>query len=247
MRSPSDDTGELTDTTGEAGGHLPIRRCILSGDREPRGELIRLALGPDGRVHPDVRAKAPGRGAWIGVTHAALETALKKGKLRGALARAFKGPVEVDADLPDRIAESLRRHALDRLGLEAKAGTLLTGSDKIEGAARGGKLHALYHAADAREDGARKLAQAWRVGSDREGSDLRGVVLPLERTILSLALGRENVVHLGLTDLAAAKRVGDALGRWLRFIGPDTLSAPCGTAPQGASAPPPGAPAAATI
>jgi hypothetical protein len=64
-----------------------------------------------------------------------------------------------------------------------------------------------------------------------------------------LALGRENVVHIALTDRAAAKRVSDALDRWLHFIGPDTptgtpqsydlrgpSSAPCETASQGASA-----------
>ena len=232
---------------GRRVAHEPVRRCILSGDRAPRAALVRLALGPDGQVHPDVRAKAPGRGAWIGVARPEMEAALAKGRLRGALARAYKtGDFTVAPDLPARIADALERNALDRLGLEARSGNLLTGSDKIAAAARGGQLQALYHAADAADDGARKLAQAWRVGSDREGSDLKGVVLPIPRPILSLALGRENVVHLGLTDMAAAKRVGEALDRWLHFIGPDTLSAPCGSAPLGASTlPVPGASTAA--
>jgi hypothetical protein len=199
---------------------------------------VRLALGPDGQVHPDVRAKAPGRGAWVGVPRIELEAALAKGRLRGALARAFKtGEFAVEADLPARVAAALERAALDRLGLEARAGNLLTGSDRIEQAARSGQLHALFHAADAGSDGARKLAQAWRVGSDVEGSDLKGVALPVARPILSMALGRENVVHIGVTDSAAARRLGEALGRWLHFIGSDQKLAPCGTAPQGASAP----------
>ncbi|PAX07128.1 DUF448 domain-containing protein [Sphingomonas lenta] len=241
MRTPRNEARTLALTADQAADG-PVRRCVLSGDRVARASLIRLALGPDGSVHPDIRAKAPGRGAWIGIGRAELEQAVAKGRLRGALSRAFKSnEVRVLPDLPERIEDSLRRHALDRLGLEAKSGTLLTGSDKIEAAARSGQLHALYHAADAREDGMRKLAQGWRVGSDREGSDLKGLVLPLERTILSLALGRENVVHLGLTDRAAAKRVGDALDRWLRFIGPESSLEPCGTAPQGASALPAGA------
>lgn len=240
MRTPRNETRALA-SMGDQAADGPVRRCVLSGDRAPRESLIRLALAPDGEVHPDVRAKAPGRGAWIGVGRAELEQAVAKGRLRGALARAFKSSdVRVSPDLPERVADALRRHALDRLGLEAKSGTLLTGSDKIETAARSGQLHALYHAADARDDGVRKLAQAWRVGSDREGSDLKGLVLPVERPILSLALGRENVVHLGLTDRAAAKRAGDALDRWLRFIGPESSLTPCGTAPQGASALPAG-------
>lgn len=247
MRTSRNDTAELT-SAADAAANDPVRRCILTGDRAPRESLIRLALGPDGQVHPDVRAKAPGRGAWIGVARPELEQALTKDRLRGALARAFKSSdVRAAPDLPERIAEALQRAALDRLGLEARSGTLLTGSDKIETAARSGQLQALYHAADAGADGVRKLAQAWRVGSDREGSELQGLVLPLSRPTLSLALGRENVVHLGLTDHAAAKRAGDALDRWLRFIGPESCLTPCGTAPQGASALPAGAaPAAVT-
>lgn len=216
----------------------PVRKCVLTQDRDERDNLIRLAIAPDGQVLPDVRAKAPGRGAWIGVTRAELKEAIAKKKLRGALARAFKGAeLVIPDDLPARIATALERNALDRLGLESRSGTLLTGSEKIEAAARAGQLHALYHAADAGTDGNRKLDQAWRIGSDREGSTLRGLVLPMPRPILSLALGRENVVHIGLTDRAAAARVSDALDRWLHFIGPETPPVPCETASQGASAP----------
>jgi len=252
MRTSPDDTRTVTTQGARAGDDTPTRSCILTRDRAARAHLIRLALAPDGAILPDVRAKAPGRGAWIGVTRAELETALAKGKLKGALSRAFKtGDFRIPDDLPDRITAALERNALDRLGLEAKSGTVLTGSDKIADAARAGQLKALYHAADASPDGARKLAQAWRVGEDREGSDLKGLALPLARPILSMALGRENVVHIGVIDRLAAVRLGEALDRWLHFIGSDpepgphqsnTLMgaprpAPCETATQGASAP----------
>jgi uncharacterized protein len=218
-------------------GNDPLRTCILSREEAPRDGLIRLALSPDGDVLPDVRAKAPGRGAWIGVDRPTLEAALAKGKLRGALARAFKtNDLRIPADLPDRIESALQRAALDRMGLEAKAGNVLIGGERIAQAARAGGLHMLLHASDAGEDGSRRLDQAWRVGSDREGSDLRGLALPVPRTILSLALGRENVVHAGLTDANAARRVSEALERWLHFIGPDRTPVPCETGSQGASA-----------
>ena len=251
MRNPQHETVSAPDISAEDGrgraperASDPIRRCILLGDRAPRDSLIRLALSPDGAVFPDVRAKAPGRGAWIGVTKAALETAIAKGKLKGALARAFKtgsgktGPVGIPAALPAMIEAALERAAMDRIGLESRSGALFTGSDKIETAARSGKLHLLLHAADAGEDGNRKLDQAWRIGLDEEGSNRRGLVLPVPRTILAVALGRQNVVHLGLTDPDAAGRVGDALRRWLHFIGPDQTPSPCETASQGASASP---------
>lgn len=216
-----------------------MRTCILSREEAPREGLIRLALSPDGEVLPDVRAKAPGRGAWIGVDRAELEASGKK--LRGALSRAFKtNDLRVPDDLGQRIADQLQRAALDRLGLEFKAGNVVIGGERIQNAARSGQLHLLLHASDAGEDGAGKLAQAWRVGSDMEGSGRKGLTLPVPRTILSLALGRENVVHAGLTDPRAARRVGDALDRWLHFIGPDPASRPCETGSQGASAFPPG-------
>jgi len=194
------------------------RTCILSRRTAPREELIRLALGPDGQVAPDVRARAPGRGAWIGVGRPALDDANAKGKLKGALSRAFKtGDIDIPADLGERIEASLRAQALDRLGLEARGGTLVTGAERVEPAARQGKVRLLIHAADAGEDGRKRLDQAWRVG----GGDRAGLVFPEGRTILSMALGRENVVHIALTDAAAARRVTLAIDRWQAFIDPD--------------------------
>lgn len=227
MRIPNNETGTLAapvaaTPSAAREGKEAVRTCILSREEAPRDGLIRLALSPDGDVLPDIRAKAPGRGAWIGVGKAELQTAIAKGKLKGAFARAFKnGEIRIPDDLADRIEAALQRAALDRLGLEAKAGNVVTGGERLDKAARSGKLALLLHAADAGADGSGKLAQAWRVGSDAEGSGLKGLTLPVGRTILSLALGRENVVHAGLIDARAAGRVSDALDRWLRFIGPD--------------------------
>jgi uncharacterized protein len=205
--------------TNEVGArHQPERTCILTRRKGTKDELIRLALGPDGNVAPDVRARAPGRGAWIGVPRSELDAANAKGKLKPALQRAFKSnDVQVPADLGARTEAALRQAALDRLGMEARAGNLINGGDKVEAAARSGKVHLLIHAADAAEDGRRKLDQAWRVG----GGERQGVIFPLPRTILSMALGRENVVHIALTDLAAASRVQHALARWRAFTGPE--------------------------
>lgn len=205
----------------------PERKCILSGEQASRDALIRLAISPDGMVLPDALARAPGRGAWIGVLRADLEIALAKGKLKGALARAFKGAaLSIPDDLADRIEAALLRAVTDRLGLEMRAGRLLVGSDRIAENARQGKVAWLAHAADAAEDGSRKLDQAWRVGQEAEGSGLRGLTLPLDRAALSVALGRDNVVHLALTDAAAAERLSGPLQRLLRYLGsPDTSGA----------------------
>ena len=201
---------------------VPERKCVLSGAHGTRDDLLRLAISPDGDVLPDALARAPGRGAWIGVSRGELETAISKGKLKGALARAFKGAaLTIPADLPERAEAALRRAFTDRLGLEMKSGRLLVGSDRIAENARMGKVTWLAHAADAGEDGSRKLDQAWRVGREEEGSGLHGVTLPLDRTALSVALGRDNVVHLALTDRDAAARLDLPLQRLLRFLGQD--------------------------
>ena len=198
----------------------PERRCILTGDHGSREALLRLAISPEGLVLPDVHAKAPGRGAWLGVDRVALETALANGKLKGALARAFKGaPLSIPEDLPERIETALTRALTDRLGLEMRAGHLQLGSDRIAEQARSGRVYWLGHAFDAREDGSRKLDQAWRVGRDAEGSGLTGTTLPLDRAALSVALGRDNVVHLALTDTGAAARVAAPLKRLMHFLG----------------------------
>lgn len=200
------------------------RRCILSGDTSARDDLLRLAISPDGLVLPDVAAKAPGRGAWITPDRAMLETALAEGHLRKALMRAFKGAaLTIPDDLADRIQAALTRHLSDRLGLELRSGKIVLGSARIEEQARSGRIATLLHASDSSEDGRRKLDQAWRVGSETEGSGMRGQVLPLDRTALSVALGRENVVHLGVAgsarDMRAADRVLHAVTRLVTYLG----------------------------
>ena len=196
------------------------RRCVLSGRHGGRDEFVRLALSPDGDVLPDALAKAPGRGAWIGVSKAELAEAVANGKLKAALSRAFKtGQLAIPDDLAELTERALLRAFLDRLGLEMRAGMLILGSDRIAGEARMGKVAALYHAADASDDGVRKLDQAWRVGEEAEGTSLAGLRLPLDRAALSVALGRDNVVHLALADRASAERVAVPLRRLQTFLG----------------------------
>ncbi|HET7577158.1 MAG TPA: DUF448 domain-containing protein [Sphingomicrobium sp.] len=211
MRNPRNETALARNST-------PERTCILTRRKGTKDDLIRLALGPDGVVAPDVRARAPGRGAWIGVDRAEFDQANAAGKLKAALQRAFKtSDVIVPENLGELTERALRQGALDRLGMEARAGNLVNGAERVESAARSGRVHLLIHAADAGDDGRRSMDQAWRVG----GGGPQGVIFPEERTILSMALGRENVVHVALTDPAAASRVIRVLARWRAFTGPD--------------------------
>jgi predicted RNA-binding protein YlxR (DUF448 family) len=230
MRIPRNEPLSAPDIEHDSGSvEGPERRCILTGRTASRDDLVRLAISPEGDVLPDALARAPGRGAWIGVARAELETALASGKLKAALSRAFKsGRLSIPEDLPARIEDALRKALVERLGLEMRAGRLILGSDRIAEQARGGAVAALYHASDASEDGSRKLDQAFRVGMDAEGSGLCGVRLPLDRAALSVALGRDNVVHLALTDDLSAERVAAPLKRLLTFLGAAVAADGCG-------------------
>lgn len=207
-------------------GHTPERKCILTGVHGERSSLIRLVLGPDNMVWPDLGARLPGRGAWIAPDRANLESAMAKGKLKGALARSFKEPVTIPDDLAEKITDGLEKRVLGRLGLELRAGNLIFGSDKITEWARAGRIYLLLHAADAAADGTSKLDQALRSGG--EG---RAIKLPAGRDALSRALGRENMVHSGVTDGKAAARITEEITRWTAFIGSSDLIGDGGTDP----------------
>lgn len=194
------------------------RRCILTQASGPRAVLIRLAVGPDGQVAADLGGKLPGRGAWISADRALFEASRAKGRLRGALARAFRNNALVIAeDLGDRIGEGLQRRAFDRLGLENRAGHLIWGFERVGDALLKGNVRMLLHAADAGADGVSKL-EARRRGASPETISL---TLPVGRQPLSVALGRENVVHAGIGNAGAAARIGEALAKWTGWLGID--------------------------
>jgi predicted RNA-binding protein YlxR (DUF448 family) len=192
--------------------HEPERRCILSGETLGRDGAIRLALSPGGEVLPDVGARAPGRGAWVRPDRTMIAEAEAKGKLKGALARAFRGEVRrLPEDLAGQIETALRKRVLSLLGLELAAGRLVLGTDRIAGEG----VCLLLHAADAAPDGVRKLEQ--RLQSRREIA--KSLVLPVGRDELSLALGQNNVVHAALRDRRAALRVEAEVERWRDYLG----------------------------
>ena len=193
-----------------------IGPAFLPAVKGSRDELIRLALGPDGEVAPDVRARAPGRGAWIGIGRAALDEANAKGKLKGALQRAFKTQaLTIPADLGERIEAALRQTALDRLGMEARSSNLITARKRSRPRpAPARSTCCSMPPMPARTAGASSTRPGGSAAAEPAGADISRA----DRTILSMALGRENVVHVALTDPAAAARVRHALARWRDFM-----------------------------
>ena len=64
----------------------PERKCIATGETQPKQGLIRFVMGPEAQVVPDIFGKLPGRGVYVTASRDALDLAVKK-KL---FARGFK-------------------------------------------------------------------------------------------------------------------------------------------------------------
>lgn len=185
------------------------RTCIATREVREPDELIRFAVSPQGDVVPDLKGRLPGRGAWVSARRDAVETALR----RKAFARAFKISVNAPADMADRIEADLAIDLRQALALANKAGCVVTGFHKVEGAIASGDVVALIHAAEAAADGRRKIAQALRrcLG---DGAETIPVIDFLSGDDLDLALGRSRVIHAALVAGAGSRGF---LERWRRL------------------------------
>jgi predicted RNA-binding protein YlxR (DUF448 family) len=195
-----------------AGRFSRLRRCIATGDVLPEARLLRFVAGPDGAVLPDVEAKLPGRGLWVRAERAAIERAAAK----GLFSRAAKAPLAADAGLAARAETRLVARILAQLGLARRAGDMILGFDQIEKALRGeGKERPpaiLVEASEAAENGRRKLqAAALAQGCAPFVIGAFGIAE------LSLALGRENVVHAAVKAGRIAERLVSDAGRLAGF------------------------------
>ena len=186
----SDDLDAL-DAVEETG---PLRRCIVTGDRLPREEMLRFVVGPDGRIVPDLAASLPGRGFWLTASREVVGVAVKK----RAFARAARRPVEVDATLADQLEGLLVRRCCDDIGLGRRAGVALMGFEKVSTALRGGGVGLLLAASDGAADGRRKVAAL--------APDI-AIVAVLTAAELGQAFGRDHVVHASVGRGKLAERL----------------------------------------
>jgi predicted RNA-binding protein YlxR (DUF448 family) len=171
----------------------PTRRCIVSGEVAETTALVRFVVDPDGTVVPDVGGDLPGRGMWLSSKREVLDTA----RTKGLFARAARTRVSVDEGLADLTERLLARRSLDTLGLARRAGHAVVGFEKVRALLGAGEAAVLIAARDAARDGKAKLR---RLGT---GVPEVGLFTVAE---LSLALGRENVVHAALSPSRLANR-----------------------------------------
>jgi predicted RNA-binding protein YlxR (DUF448 family) len=161
------------------------------------GRLIRFVEGPHAEIVPDLGRKLPGRGVWVAAERSAVERARKQ----SLFARALKKKVQVGEDLCDRVEGLLMRRLLSSLGLARKAGDLVSGFEKAQGAILASRAAFVIEALDGAADGRRKLADARR----RAAGSVRMIGL-FTSSELGLALGVENVVHIAFLSGRGAER-----------------------------------------
>lgn len=57
---------------------IPMRKCIVTNERYPKNELIRIVRTPEGLVTIDLKGKANGRGAYVSKNIEVINLAEKK-------------------------------------------------------------------------------------------------------------------------------------------------------------------------
>ncbi len=171
----------------------PERTCVVTRGKAPPEALIRFVVSPDRVVVPDIRARLPGRGAWVRAERAAVAEAVR----RKSFPRAFKAEVGVPPDLADAVDSLLERDALQALAMANKAGLVVAGAAKIEDGAGKRVPRVLVHASDGAADGTRKLEAALRRRLGDGAAAIERVQI-FSSSQLDLALGRTNVIHASL-------------------------------------------------
>lgn len=171
----------------------PERRCIVTGDVQPKAGLVRFVVSPEDMVVPDLAGKLPGRGIWVTADRTAIETAVKK----GLFSRAARMPVTVPEGLADLVEAGLARRVVDLVSLARKAGLAVAGFEKVKGWLADGKAKVLLQASDGSDRGKGKL---WTP----QGGRWFGCLTSSE---LGLAFGRDSVIHGALGAGGLSQRV----------------------------------------
>lgn len=177
----------------------PERKCIATGEVQPKAGLVRFVLGPDTQVVPDVAGKLPGRGMYVSATRAALETAVKKGLFN----RAAKQTVTVPDGLVDEVERQISRRVVDLVSMARRSGGAVAGYEKVKDFLQRDDAYVLIQANDGSERGKSKL-------STPHFGQYIGWLTADE---LGAAFGRQTVIHAALASGGLTKRVVEEANR----------------------------------
>lgn len=75
----------------------PLRKCVVTQERLPKKELVRVVRNKEGEVSVDTTGKANGRGAYLKLSKQVID----KAKNKKVLSRAL------EVEIPDSVFEEL--------------------------------------------------------------------------------------------------------------------------------------------
>ena len=81
---------------------IPMRKCVVTNERFPKKELVRIVRTPEDTIEIDLKGKRNGHGAYI---QKSMET-LEKAKRSKALERALEAPIP--QEIYDELEATLR-------------------------------------------------------------------------------------------------------------------------------------------
>jgi hypothetical protein len=174
----------------EGSGHVPERRCVVTGEVLPREAMVRFVVRPPeqgekGELVPDLEGRLPGRGLWITARRDIVARAVAK----NSFARAAQTSVAVSGDLADRLESLLVRRCIDHLGLARRAGQAVAGFEQVKAWLDRGRAGVVVEANDGAADGQRKVMA-------------KAGFLPAVRVLagweLGSAFGRDWIGHVAL-------------------------------------------------
>jgi uncharacterized protein len=178
----------------------PERKCIASGESQPKAGLVRFCLGPDGQIVPDILGRLPGRGIYVAADRVLIDKAAKK----GLFARAARQPVKVPEGLADLVEQLLLQRVVDLLSMARKAGDAVMGYEKVKDWLAKGQAATLIQASDGSERGKTKLHAP-------EGKG--GFIGILTAGEMGLSFGRERAIHAALAAGGLRTRVVEEAAR----------------------------------
>ena len=118
------------------------RRCIATGNIQPRAELIRFVLSPNGIVTPDLSERLPGRGIWVSAQGSAIETAINK----NLFSRAAKAQTIIPNELLKLVEDLLLKRVINLISLARRDGSAICGFEKTKSLLNSGKAAVLLQA-----------------------------------------------------------------------------------------------------
>lgn len=172
-----------------------LRTCVGCKASGSPQDLLRLVVGPDGEVAPDLSGGAFGRGAWVHPRPACLADAV-----RGGLSRGLKTKVTASvSEVSEALRKAATRRTLSLLQAAERGRLAALGTTALEDAERDDRVELLVLASDARASAelpaVQRLAQRGRVRLFKTKAEL------------GAAFGRDELALVGLLSPDLSREV----------------------------------------